>query len=398
MTACEQPQALSGVRVVDLSRILAGPVCTQLLGDLGADVVKIERPFEGDDTRNWGPAYPMGKDGVTLSESAYFCAANRNKRSIAIDIAADEGQRLIRRLLKEADVLVENFKVGTLSKYGLSYEDLREEFPRLIYCSITGFGQDGPYASRSGYDYIAQALGGLMSITGEPAGEAMKVGVGVADIMCGMYATAGILAALFFRERSGEGQHIDCALLDTQIASLANVGVSYLTSRSTPERLGNDHPNIVPYRVFSAADGDIVLAIGNDAQFKTWCTYVGAPELAGDADFATNLARVRNRDAVNAKVAAVMRTRTAWEWEESLNALGIPCSRVNNIEQVFGDEHVNHRGMHLRMPSERTASGSLSLIANPLKMSRTPPVYSRQPPMLGEHSVHEVELEWQSRG
>lgn len=385
-------EALTGIRVLDLSRILAGPTCTQLLGDLGADVVKIERPRAGDDTRKWGPPYVEGPDGPT-AESAYFLSANRNKRSVAIDISSREGQDMVRRLLACCDVLVENFKVGDLGRYGLGWEQLREEFPRLVYCSITGFGQTGPYAPRAGYDYLAQGLGGIMSITGDPEGLPMKVGVGIADVMCGMYATVAILAALRHRDATGEGQHIDAALLDTQIAWLINEGTNYLLSGKVPRRLGTEHPNIVPYKTFESADGYVILAVGNDGQFQKWCAFAEAAVLAVDPRFATNSLRIQHRAELYAVMPGVMRRKTTKEWVEGLAALGVPCGPVNSLDQVFTDPQVQARGMRLDLPHASAAAGTVPLIANPLKMSATPPSYRHSPPTLGEHTdevLHEL--------
>lgn len=385
-------EALAGIRVLDLSRILAGPTCTQLLGDLGADVVKIERPRAGDDTRKWGPPYVQGNDGPT-AESAYYLCANRNKRSVAIDIASLEGQSLVRGLLAHCDVLVENFKVGDLARYGLGWEQLRQEFPRLVYCSITGFGQTGPYAPRAGYDYLAQGLGGIMSITGESEGLPMKVGVGIADVMCGMYATVAVLAALRHRDATGEGQQIDAALLDSQIAWLVNEGTNYLLSGRVPRRLGTEHPNIVPYKTFESADGYVILAVGNDGQFQKWCAFAGAPDLAMDPRFATNSLRVQHRDELYGVMPGVMRRKTTEEWVEGLAALGVPCGPVNSLDQVFADPQVQARGMRLDMPHASAATGTVPLIANPLKMSATPPSYRHSPPTLGQHTdevLHEL--------
>jgi crotonobetainyl-CoA:carnitine CoA-transferase CaiB-like acyl-CoA transferase len=379
-------QALAGVRVLDLTRILAGPTCTQLLGDLGADILKIERPGAGDDTRRWGPPYVTGVDGEPTVESAYYLCANRNKRSVAIDIARREGQGLIRRLLPQCDVLVENFKVGDLARYGLSYQQLAADFPQLVYCSITGFGQTGPYAPRAGYDFLAQGFGGIMSITGPADGEPMKVGVGIADVMCGMYATVATLAALRHRDLTGEGQHIDMALLDTQVAWLINEGTNYLLSGQVPRRLGNEHPNIVPYKVFESSDGYVILAVGNDAQFQRWCRFAGATALAEDPRFATNSLRVQNRQALYALMPPIMRTRTTAVWVDGLAALGVPCGPVNDIDQVFKDPQVQARGMRIEVPHATAASGSVPLIANPIRMSRTPPAYGLSPPTLGEHT------------
>ncbi len=379
-------RALSDIRVFDLTRILAGPTCTQLLGDLGADILKIEKPGAGDDTRKWGPPYVTGKDGAPTHESAYYLAANRNKRSVAIDIARPEGQALARRLLASCDVLVQNFKAGTLARYGLDWDSLKADFPGLVYCSISGFGQTGPYKDRAGYDYLAQGYGGIMSITGAPDGEPMKVGVGIADIMCGMYATSAILAALHHKARTGQGQHIDLALLDTQVAWLANEGTNYLLSGKVPRRLGNEHPNIVPYKLFETLDGPVVLAAGNDAQFQRFCRFAGVPELAEDARFATNSRRVQNRDALYALLVPVFATRTKAAWVDGLTALGVPCGPVNRIDEVFEDEQVRHREMRIDMPHPLARDGTVALLGNPIKMSATPPAYERPPPFLGQHT------------
>jgi crotonobetainyl-CoA:carnitine CoA-transferase CaiB-like acyl-CoA transferase len=378
-------QALAGVRVLDLTRILAGPTCTQLLGDLGADVIKIERPGAGDDTRKWGPPYVQGPDGPT-AESAYYLCANRNKRSVAVDIASEAGQALVRRLLTKCDVLVENFKVGDLARYGLGWEQLEGEFPWLVYCSITGFGQTGPYAPRAGYDYLAQGLGGIMSLTGAPDGPPMKVGVGIADLMCGMYAAVAILAALRHRDATGQGQRIDAALLDTQVAWLANEATNFLLSGRVPKRQGTEHPNIVPYQTFATADGYVILAVGNDAQFQKWCRFAGAAELAADPRFATNSLRVEHRRALYALMPAYMRAKTSGEWVEGLAGLGVPCGPVNSLDQVFADAQVRARGMRIDLPHPSAALGSVPLVANPLKMSLTPPEYRHSPPTLGQHT------------
>jgi crotonobetainyl-CoA:carnitine CoA-transferase CaiB-like acyl-CoA transferase len=379
------PQALAGIRVLDLTRILAGPSCTQLLGDLGADVVKIERPGAGDDTRKWGPPYVEGPDGPT-AESAYYLCANRNKRSVAIDVATREGQALVRRLLARCDVLVENFKVGDLARYGLGYDQLRADFPRLVYCSITGFGQTGPYAPRAGYDYLAQGLGGIMSLTGAADGPPMKVGVGIADLMCGMYATVAILAALRHRDAVGEGQSIDAALLDTQVGWLANEATNYLLSGQVPRRQGTEHPNIVPYNTFASADGFLILAVGNDLQFQKWCRFAGAADLAGDPHFATNSLRVRHRRELYGLMPAYMLAKTTREWVDGLATLGVPCSPVNTLDQVFADPQVQARGMRLDLPHPSAAGGTVPVVANPLKMSATPPGYRYSPPTLGQHT------------
>ncbi|KLN58430.1 CaiB/BaiF CoA transferase family protein [Variovorax paradoxus] len=387
------PSALAGLKVLDLSRILAGPSATQLLGDLGADVVKVERPEEGDDTRKWGPPYVNDADGRETHESAYYLSANRNKRSIAIDIASASGIETVHKLLEHADILVENYKAGGLAKYGLSYDQLKSRYPTLIYCSITGFGHTGPYASRPGYDFLIQGMGGIMSLTGEPDGQPMKTGVGIADVMTGMYAAVGILAALQHRNVTGQGQHIDISLLDTQIAWLVNAGTNYLTDRVVPERLGNGHPNIVPYQVFSTADSPMILAVGNDAQFAHFCEVAGLQELVTDERYATNPKRILNRDAVCAVIDERLRTHPRAHWLRELEAVGVPCGPVNNLEEVFNDPHVRARGAELRMPCEWAEGGEIGLLANPLKMSQTPPTYRRPPPRLNEHA-DDVIADW----
>ncbi len=378
--------ALDGVRIFDLTRILAGPSCTQVLGDLGADVIKVEQPGRGDDTRKWGPPYVTDAPGNETTESAYFLSANRNKRSVAIDIARPEGQALARRLIAECDILVENFKTGDLKRYGLSWDDLKDDFPRLVYCSITGFGQTGPYAPYAGYDYLAQAMGGIMSLTGEPEGEPMKVGVGIADLMCGMYAATAMLAALRHRDATGRGQQIDMALLDTQVAWLVYEAENYLISGQVPPRRGNGHPNIVPYQVFETADGHMVLACGNDRQFREFCDLAGAPHLEADPRFATNDGRCRNREALIPLVAECMRRKTMAEWLEGLRARHVPCSPVNKMDQVFEDAQVKARGMQIEMSHPLAAAGTVPLVASPIKMSETPPDYRHAPPTLGQHT------------
>jgi len=385
--------ALAGIKVLDLSRILAGPSAAQLLGDLGADVVKVEKPDEGDDTRKWGPPYVHGTSGERTDESAYYLSANRNKRSIAIDIGSASGRELVHQLIAQADVLVENYKVGGLAKYGLAYEQIKDRYPGLIYCSVTGFGQTGPYATRPGYDFLIQGMGGIMSLTGVPDGEPMKVGVGIADVMTGMYATVGILAALQHRQRTGQGQHIDISLLDTQISWLVNAGTNYLTDRQLPTRLGNGHPNIVPYQVFSTADSPMILAVGNDAQFRRFCEVAGIDEVASDECYATNPMRIRNRVALCELVGDALNTRPRATWLQELEAVGVPCGPVNNLEDVFADPHVKARGAELRMPCEWAAGGEIGLLANPLRMSATPPSYRRPPPRLNEHAA-EVLADW----
>ena len=375
---------LHGFRVLDLSRILAGPWASQMLADLGADVIKIERPGSGDDTRGWGPPYMPGEDGEASSEAAYFHGANRGKRSVCIDMAQPEGQALIRALAAVSDVLIENFKVGGLQKYGLDYASLGKLNPRLVYCSITGFGQDGPYAARAGYDFMIQAMGGIMSVTGEPDGQPMKIGVALADVLTGLYAANAIQAALIHQRVSGEGQHIDMALLDVQVAALANQAMNYLATGISPGRLGNAHPNIVPYQAFETDDGFIILAIGNDAQFARFCALAGREELAADERFRSNSARVRHREQLVPQVAEIMRGKSSAGWLEALNGQGIPCGPINDIGQVFEDPQVRHRGLRLEL--EHPAIGSVASVANPIRLSRTPIEYRQAPPLLGAHT------------
>ncbi len=384
---------LEGLKILDLSRILAGPTCTQLLGDLGADVIKIERPGAGDDTRKWGPPYVTGKDGKPTSESAYYLSSNRNKRSVAIDIASVEGAALIKKLAAKCDVLIENFKQGGLAKYGLAYDDLKEKLPALVYCSITGFGQTGPNAHRAGSDLLAQGFGGIMSLTGEPGGEPMKVGVGIADVMTGMYASTAILAALRHRDKTGEGQHIDLALVDTQISWLVNEGVNYLLSGKEPKRRGNQHPNIVPYQVFEVADGHIIVAVGNDSQFARFCGIIGAAELARDPRFTTNQQRLANREALLEIIARHMKMLGKDDVLSKMEDQGVPGGPINTISQAFASPQVQAREMIIEMPHESAKSGHVSLLGNPVKMSKTPVTYRRSPPLCGEHT-DEVLEEW----
>ena len=377
---------LDGVRIFDLTRILAGPTATQLLGDLGADVIKIERPGQGDDTRKWGPPYVKGPDGEDTSESAYYLCANRSKRSITIDLASADGIALAKRLIGECDVLVENFKVGSLARLRLGYDQLKDEFPGLVYCSVTGFGQTGPYAERAGYDFLAQGMGGIMSVTGTPGVEPVKVGVGIADVMTGMYAATNILAALRHRDRTGEGQHIDVCLLDTQVAWLVNEGTNYLVSGEVPKPLGNEHPNIVPYKVFPTADGHVILACGNDRQFQGWCDVAGADELKNNPDYATNPLRLKNRVALYAAMPDYMMTKTTDEWVAALEAAKVPCGPVNTIDRAFADPQVQARGMRIDLPHPLAGEGTVPLIANPVKLSGTPVRYRYAPPTLGQHT------------
>ena len=371
---------LTGLRVFDLTRVLAGPTCTQMLGDLGADVVKIEKPGAGDDTRGFAPPV-MPETGM----SAYFTGVNRNKRSVTLDIATAEGQDLARRLLADCDILVENFKQGTLPRYGLGYDDLRAANPRLIYCSVTGFGQTGPYAPRPGYDSLIQGMGGVMSITGEPGGMPMKVGVPVADLFAGLYGCIGILAALQHRERTGRGQHIDIGMLDTSVAWLANQGMNYLATGENPPRLGNQHPNIVPYQVFATADGHMVVSIGNDPTFKRFAGAFDLSHLLVDDRFATNAARVANRQLVTETLTPTFLAHPTGWWVEKLETLKIGCGPINTLEQVFADPHVQARGVVQEMTG--ADGNSVKVIANPVRLSETPPTYRTAPPTLGQHTA-----------
>jgi crotonobetainyl-CoA:carnitine CoA-transferase CaiB-like acyl-CoA transferase len=391
----EAPGALAGVRVLDLSRVLAGPWCTQTLADLGADVIKVERPPApggghpgGDDTRGWGPPFLKDRDGRDTAEAAYYLGTNRNKRSITVDLAHPDGQALVRRLARGVDVVVENFKVGDMARYGLDAASMLALQPRLVYCSITGFGQTGPYRDRAGYDYAIQGLGGLMSVTGErddrPGGGPQKVGVAVADLFTGMYATVAILAALRHRDATGCGQAIDMALLDCQVAMLANLGASYLVTRQPPRRLGNAHQNIVPYQVFEAADGYMILAVGNDTQFAKFCAVAGQPDLAADVRFATNAGRVRHREQLVPIVAGLMRTRVRADWLAALEAAKVPCGPINDLAEVFADPQVRDRGMTTTMP--HPLAGEVDLVASPIKLAATPPTMRRAPPLLGQHT------------
>lgn len=383
MAGSEQPKGpLDGVRVLDLSRILAGPTCTQLLGDLGANVIKIENPGSGgDDTRQWGPPYVTDAEGNPSDLSAYFMAANRNKKSVTLDISTPEGQAQIRRLAAHADILIENFNPGGLAKYGLDYASIGPEFPSLVYCSISGFGQTGPNASKPGYDLMAQGFGGVMSLTGEPEGAPMKVGVGIADVMCGMYATVGILAALHHRERTGEGQHIDLALVDAQVAWMINEGVNYLTSGALPQRRGNAHPNIVPYDLYATSDGHVVLAVGNDSQFRRVCEFLDLAALADNPRFATNQARLQNRATLDALLRPALAARSKAEVIAGLEARKVTVGPVQTIDQVFASDQVAARQMQIDMESQ---AGPVHLIGNPLKLSRTPVTYRRAPPRCGQ--------------
>jgi len=375
---------LEHLKVLDLSRVLAGPWATQILADLGADVVKIERPGAGDDTRGWGPPYLKAADGQETGEAAYFLSANRNKRSVAVDISTPAGQEIIRALARDCDIVVENFKVGGLKKYGLDYDSLAALNPGLIYCSITGFGQDGPYAPQAGYDFIVQGMSGLMSITGQPDGPPTKVGTAVADLTTGMYGVIGILAALAHRARTGEGQHVDMALLDTQMSWLANQNMNWLVGGKTPVRQGNAHPNIVPYQDFETADGHVIVCVGNDRQFARFVAALELGHLAGDDRFATNRARVTHRDALVPQLEAAMKTRTTADWLRVLEDINIPHGPINSVAEAFADPQAIHRGMAVDM--DHPSGVTLKTVANPVRLSRTPVSYRSAPPLLGAHT------------
>ncbi|MBX8547167.1 CoA transferase [Pseudomonas cichorii] len=380
--------ALSHIRVLDLSRVLAGPWAGQILADLGADVIKVERPGNGDDTRSWGPPFLKDPAGENTSEAAYYLSANRNKQSVTIDFTRPEGQKLVKELAARSDIVIENFKVGGLAAYGLDYETLKAINPRLIYCSITGFGQSGPYARRAGYDFMIQGLGGLMSLTGRPEGEEgagpVKVGVALTDILTGLYSTSAMLAALAHRDQSGIGQHIDMALLDVQVACLANQAMNYLTTGNAPRRLGNAHPNIVPYQDFPTADGDFILTVGNDSQFRKFAEVAGQAQWADDPRFQTNKLRVTHRAELIPLIRQVTVFRTTAQWVEALEVAGVPCGPINDLAQVFADPQVRARGLAIEMP--HALGGSVAQVASPIRLSETPVEYRRAPPLLGEHT------------
>ncbi len=379
--------ALSHLRVLDLSRVLAGPFAAQILGDLGAEVIKIERPGEGDETRHFGPPFLKTVDGGK-GDAVYFLSANRNKKSVTIDFSKPEGAALVKRLARRAHVVVENFKTGTLARYGLDYESLAAENPALIYCSLTGFGHDGPYKDKAGYDYLIQGMAGLMSVTGQPDGtpgaEPMKVGVAVSDVLTGLYATIAILAALIHQARTGEGQAIDMALFDCQAAALVNQAMNYLAGGVVPGRLGNAHPNIVPYQVFATADGHLILAVANDGQFRRFCAAAGLGELSADPRFATNGGRVDHREMLIALLKPVFEGRSTTEWIGRLEAANVPCGPINRIDQVFADPQAVARGLKISLA--HAAAGSVDLAASPLRLAKTPPEYRNAPPLLGEHT------------
>ncbi|RMQ48046.1 CoA-transferase [Pseudomonas cichorii] len=380
--------ALSHIRVLDLSRVLAGPWAGQILADLGADVIKVERPGCGDDTRAWGPPFLKDPLGENTSEAAYYLSANRNKQSVTIDFTRPEGQKLVRELAARSDIVIENFKVGGLAAYGLDYETLKAINPGLIYCSITGFGQSGPYARRAGYDFMIQGLGGLMSLTGRPEGEEgagpVKVGVALTDILTGLYSTSAILAALAHRDQSGVGQYIDMALLDVQVACLANQAMNYLTTGIAPRRLGNAHPNIVPYQDFPTADGDFILTVGNDSQFRKFAEVAGQPQWADDPRFLTNKLRVTHRAELIPLIRQVTVFKTTAQWVETLEAAGVPCGPINDLAQVLADPQVQARGLAIELP--HALGGSVAQVASPIRLSATPVEYRRAPPLLGEHT------------
>ena len=381
-------KALGNLRVLDLSRVLAGPHATQIMGDLGAEIIKIEKPFAGDDTRFWGPPFLKDKDGKDTTESAYYMSVNRNKKSVAIDISHAEGQKLIHRLLESCDILIENFKVGGLEKYGLSYAQIKDRYPRLIYCSITGFGQTGPLAAEPGYDLMAQAMAGLMSVTGDPKGPPMKVGVALSDVITGLNATIGILAALNHRHETGRGQHVDVSLIDCTLASLVNLAQYYLTSGKTPARFGNAHSTIVPYEAVEAADGYIIVAVGNDGQFRRFCMMLEKPEWADDPRFANNSARVLNRATLVPMIENLIRQKPSSYWIEQMRDLDIPGGPVNTIDQVFAMDQVQHRQMEIEM-HHVNAPAPVKLVGSPLKLSDTPVAYKNAPPVLGQ-DTHDV--------
>ncbi|MEE3924466.1 MULTISPECIES: CaiB/BaiF CoA transferase family protein [Pseudomonas syringae group] len=380
--------ALSHIRVLDLSRVLAGPWAGQILADLGADVIKVERPVCGDDTRSWGPPFLKDEAGQNTTEAAYYLSANRNKQSVTIDFTRPEGQRLVRELVAKSDIVIENFKVGGLAAYGLDYASLKAVNPKLIYCSITGFGQTGPYAKRAGYDFMIQGLGGLMSLTGRPDGDEgggpVKVGVALTDILTGLYSTTAILAALAHRDQSGVGQYIDMALLDVQVACLANQAMNYLTTGIAPRRLGNAHPNIVPYQDFPTADGDFILTVGNDSQFRKFAEVAGQSQWATDPRFLTNKLRVANRGELIPLIRQATVFKTTAQWVDELEAAGVPCGPVNDLAQVFADPQVLARGLALELP--HALGGRVAQVASPIRLSETPVEYRRAPPLLGEHT------------
>ncbi len=375
--------SLAGLRVLDLTRVLAGPYCTQMLGDLGAEVIKVERPFSGDDTRQWGPPFLKDADGGETTESAYYLSVNRNKKSVAIDITTPEGQALIRNLIGQSDILIENFKVGGLDKYGLGYEQLREEFPSLIYCAISGYGQTGTLSNEPGYDFVAQGMSGLMACTGEPDGPPIKAGVALSDIITGLHAAIGILAALNHRRETGAGQMVDVSLLDCSLASLTNIAQYYLTSGQNAPRTGNAHSTIVPYQNFETADGHVIIAIGNDGQFGRFCDFIEQSEWSKDERFATNRARLRHRDSLVPMIADIIGAKPTEHWIEGLRAVSVPTGPINKMDEVFAEPQVQKREMQISMAH---LYGDIDLVGSPLKLSATPPSYDLAPPVCGQHT------------
>jgi crotonobetainyl-CoA:carnitine CoA-transferase CaiB-like acyl-CoA transferase len=382
------PKPLDHLRVLDMSRILAGPWCGQTFADLGAEVIKIERPGTGDDTRGWGPPFMADADGNETDTAAYFLSANRGKKSVTVDITRPEGQDIIRKLAVECDVLLENYKVGGLKKYGLDYDSLSKVNPGLVYCSITGFGQTGPYSPRAGYDFLIQAMGGLMSVTGEseakPGGGPQKIGVALSDILTGLYTVIGALSALAYRDKTGRGQHVDMALLDVTVASMANQAMNYLITGKSPTTMGNAHPNIVPYEAYKAADHYIILAVGNDGQFRRFCEVAGRVDLADDERYATNRNRVGNRDELGRILTEIIAAKPRAFWLEELEKVGVPCGPINNLKQVFADPHIQARGD--RQEVDHPQAGTLPTVANPIRLSESPISYDRAPPTLGQHN------------
>ena len=379
----KKSNSLKGIVVLDLTRVLAGPTCTQILGDLGAEIIKVERPTKGDDSRRLGPPYIKNRSNND-QESAYYLSVNRNKKSITIDITKAEGQKLLHKLISKSDILIENFRAGTLTNYNLSYGQLKKKFKKLIYCSVTGFGQTGPYSSRGGYDFLVQGMGGIMSVTGKATGSPTKIGVGISDIMAGMYATISILAALRHREKTKVGQYIDIALLDSQVAWLSYIGQNYLVSGKIPKRIGNDHPSIVPYRVFEAKNGPVILAVGNDEQFKRFCTFAKLSELHTDRRFKTNSLRVKNRKKLVEILKKVIKKYSINYWVNGLKKANVPCSPINNVREVFSDPQVKFRKMKIKMPYLYSKTGSIDLIGSPIKMSGSKISYKLAPPKLGQ--------------
>ena len=379
----KKKESLQGINVFDLTRVLAGPTATQILGDLGANIIKVERPITGDDSRNLGPPY-LDSNATDPKESAYYLSVNRNKHSVTIDLTKKKGQVLAKKIIKKCDVLVENFRAGNLKQYGLDYESIKKINPKIIYCSITGFGQNGPYASRGGYDYLVQAMGGIMSITGEKKGLPTKIGVGVSDIITGLYATISILSALRFRDQTSLGQHLDISLLDSQVSWLSYVAQSYLISGKIPDRIGNDHPSIVPYQTVKAKDGLMVLAIANDRQFKNFCEFSGLYDLCENSKFKSNSSRVKNRKELNKIIGKTILKKTIKEWVQGLTKINVPCGPINNIEQVFNDPQVKSRKMKINMKHKKSKTGKINIVGSPMNFSVSKIKYKKTPPTLGE--------------